>query len=89
MVIFTNHARMQMARRHISEAAALEAVEGPQQTIYLSGRRYVHQNRYFDPIEGKEMIIRVFVEPSTDDMIVVSAYRTSQISEYWIDEPPE
>ena len=33
------------------------------------------------------MLLRVFVEDSSDGLIVVSAYQTSKISKYWLGEP--
>ena len=86
MVIFTVHARVQMTARGIPESMVLESVERPQQTIPINERRPINQSRYFDHSEGKEMMLRVFVEPLGDDVIVVSVYRTSRINKYWISE---
>ena len=79
--------RVLMVARQISETMVLEAVERPQQTIRVGAGRQVSQNRYFDAFEMKEMLLRVFVEPSEDDLIVLSVYRTSRIRKYWIEEP--
>ena len=87
MIVFTVHSRVQMAARQISEARVLEAVERPHQTIWVGGGRLVNQNRYFDAIEMKEMMLRVFVEPSENNLIAVSVYRTSRIGKYWMEEP--
>ena len=84
---FTNHARAQMAARDISEAEVLEVLNNSQQTITMGSVRKVLQNRYFDSDQMKDMILRVVVESSDDNVTIVSVYRTSRISKYWLGEP--
>jgi hypothetical protein len=86
LVIFTTHARVQMAVRDISEDDVLEVLNNPQQTIEFDGVRTVFQSRSFDVNRVKEMLLRVFVEESSDGLIVVSTYQTSKISKYWSGE---
>ena len=76
-----------MAARDISEAEVLGVVRNTQQTITVGRIRRILQNRYFDSNQAKEMILRVVVEISDDDQMIVSVYRTSRISKYWLGEP--
>ena len=77
-----------MAARLISEAQVVEVLETPQQRIRIGRGRQIYQNRYFDAIELREMMIRVVVEASEVDPIVVSVYRTSRVRKYWVEEAP-
>lgn len=77
-----------MAARQNSEAQVVEVLERPQQRIRIGRGRQIYQNRYVDPIGLREMMIRVIVEGSEDDPIVVSVYRTSNVRKYWQEEPP-
>jgi hypothetical protein len=47
----------------------------------------IFQSSDFDDNQMKEMMLRVFVEYSSDSLIVMSTYRTSRISKYWLGEP--
>ena len=73
--------------RSISAEIVLETAESPQQNVPAALGRRIHQSRYFDTIEEKEMIIRVIVETLGDDLIVISAYKTSRVRRYWLEEP--
>jgi len=37
---------------------------------------------YFDPVLQKEMLLRVVVEETADELVVVTVYKTSQIDRY-------
>ena len=38
--------------------------------------------RYFDGVLHQEMLIRIVVEDGSDDTVVVTIYKTSQIDKY-------
>lgn len=76
-----------MADRDIPEDDALEVLNNPDQTIVVDDVRMIFQSSDFDDNQMKEMMLRVFVEYSSDSPIVMSTYRTSRISKYWLGEP--
>lgn len=41
------------------------------------------QGKYYDPIENKEMLLRVIGEESEKQFHVVTVYKTSNIEKYW------
>ena len=86
MVAFTFHARLQMGERNISLEAAENVIRSPQQRIAGHSGRAIYQSRYFDTIEEKEMILRVAVERQGDNLTVISAYQTSRLRKYWVEE---
>lgn len=76
-----------MADRDIPEDDVLEVLNNPDQTIVVDDVRMIFQSSDFDDNQMKEMMLRVFVEYSSDSLIVMSTYRTSRISKYWLGEP--
>jgi hypothetical protein len=48
--------------------------------------RFVIQNKCYDNITEKDMLIRVIVEDTGDTLKVISVYKTSKIGKYWIEE---
>ena len=85
-IIVTGHARLEAQRRGIELDLVLSIVEHPQQKVPSLKNRLVLQSKYHDKIIGKEMLLRVIVEPAGNDLKVVSVYRTSKINKYWIEE---
>jgi LysM repeat protein len=82
-IIITNHARFEAQRRQIDLELAQAIVENPGQKIPSQRARIVFQNRYYDKIENKEMLLRVIVAQSGDKLKVISVYKTSKIDKYW------
>ena len=46
--------------------------------------RIIAQSKYYDKIEGKEMLLRVVAIESATHCKVVTVYKTSRIDKYWI-----
>ncbi|MFQ5924812.1 MAG: DUF4258 domain-containing protein [Dehalococcoidia bacterium] len=83
MLVITEHAWFEMNRRQVSEDHVRSVAENPQQTLTIGGGRVVHQSRYFDPAEAREMLLRVVAEEREDDFYVITVYKTSKIDKYW------
>lgn len=45
--------------------------------------RVIVQNRYFDEVEGKEMLLRVIGKEYGTEFRVITVYKTSKIDKYW------
>lgn len=82
-LIITSHARFQMRRRSIPESLVVEASLEPQQTLPMQYGRAINQSKYINGALGREMLIRVVVEPRGVELHVVTAYKTSRIEKYW------
>jgi hypothetical protein len=70
---FSNHALMEMQRRATPADLVEEVLQGPQQVLVQPNGVKVHQSRV-DFGEGKEYLLRVFVNDQVDPAIVVTAY---------------
>ncbi len=83
MIILTAHAEEQVQSRSIPRELILGTIENPQQSISGYKARRIHQSRYYDGFENKEMLIRIITEIRGDDVIVISIYKTSKLEKYW------
>jgi hypothetical protein len=81
----THHARLEMARRGISELTVRRILDAPQQRFEVLTGRDVLQSRVI--LGGREYLIRIFVDVDRVPPEVVTAYRTSKISKYWRVDP--
>jgi hypothetical protein len=79
------HAIFEAGRRGISEEFIKLVVNNPQQKLPSKKERVIIQNKYFDQEEKKEMLLRIIGIETSEKFEVVTAYKTSKISKYWIE----
>lgn len=77
----TDHARLEMRRRGISEEVVREVLSQPDQRLPVRPGREVLQSR--KDFGGKIYLVRVFVDVDRTPAQVVTVYRTSKIGKYW------
>ncbi len=87
-IIITGHARFEAKRRQIATDLILSVVAAPQQQLPAAKGRTILQSRYHDPVQGKEMLLRVIVKKSETTDLVITVYKTSKIDKYWMEEKP-
>jgi hypothetical protein len=83
----TDHARLEMERRHITEAEIARVLSAPGQIEIARPGRAVYQSHVEHGDLPKTYLLRVFVDIDRQPPEVVTAYRTSQIEKYWRNEP--
>ncbi|MEW6033628.1 MAG: DUF4258 domain-containing protein [Chloroflexota bacterium] len=88
-VVISDHARFEMDRRHIDEEVVLKVAHNPEQVLTAGKGRLVHQGKYHDPVEAREMLLRVVLERRAGELHVVTVYKTSRIDKYWRREVQE
>ncbi len=81
--IFTDHARLEILRRGLSEEMVRAILLAPEQRIEVRPGREVLQSKISSGQPGKAFLIRVFVDIDRRPAEVVTAYRTSKIEKYW------
>ncbi len=84
-VTITGHAGFEASRRGITEELIMSVVKKPQQKLPSKKGRIIVQNRYYDSLENKEMLLRVIGIEALDEFKVLTVYKTSKISKYWIE----
>ena len=85
-VVLTDHAKFETNRRQLSEETVISVAQAPEQFIRLPKGRRICQSKYYDSQESKEMLLRVVCEEKNDLLLVVTAYRTSKIDKYWVED---
>jgi len=83
-IIVTEHAKFEAKRRQIDLELILSTAKNPQQEIPGKKNRVIRQSKYYDKINGREMLLRVIVEQAKDALKIISVYRTTKIEKYWM-----
>jgi hypothetical protein len=81
--IFSNHALQELQRRGLQQNMVESVLNNPQQIIAEKEGRKAYQSQV-DFGGGKIYLVRVIVADNLDPAVVITAYRTSKITRYWI-----
>jgi Domain of unknown function (DUF4258) len=84
-VILSKHAKEQMETRGISEVQVWEVVQNPEQSIKHDDEKIILQSRVTLD-EGKNYLIRVFINVMKEPNLIITVYKTSKIKKYWKNE---
>ena len=76
------HARKKAAKREINEAEVEQTVMQPDSIIPGNRPRSIFMRRYLDEILKTEMLLRVVVEETDAEAVVVTLYKTSKFRKY-------
>ena len=76
------HALENLAEREVDRTEAEAALHHPEFVVDDPPGRRILMRRYLDSVLRQEMLLRVVVEESADELIVVTVYKTSQIKRY-------
>ncbi len=79
----TEHAKLEMARRQISDAEVSQVLTAPEQSEAVNSERVVYQSRVIWGQIPRPYLLRVVVDTDREPPEVVTVYRTSKISKYW------
>jgi len=79
----TDHARLEMARRQISEAEVGRVLAAPEQTECMREGRAIYQSRVERGEPPTIYVLRVVVDIDREPSEVVTAYRSSKVQKYW------
>lgn len=82
-LIFTPHALFEMNRRDLTQETVKDVVDHPDQNWEIREGRLLFQKCVNMGIPEKKYLIRVFVDVISDQMEVVTAYKTTKIEKYW------
>jgi hypothetical protein len=76
------HAVKNLADREIDRSEADRTLVAPEFVVPGQPGRKIYMRRYFDTTLHREMLLRVIVEETADEIVVVTIYKTSQIDKY-------
>ena len=61
----------------------MQVAEEPHQVVPARNGLECRQSKFFDPVIGKEYLLRVIINPHETPNLVVTAYKTSKLKKYW------
>ena len=76
------HTIQNLFDREIDRQEVERALAQPEYSVPGYEGRQVYMRRYQDKILGLEMLLRIVVEETEDELVVVTVYKTSQIGRY-------
>ncbi|MGE0683828.1 MAG: hypothetical protein AB7P69_23370 [Candidatus Binatia bacterium] len=79
---WTPHALQNLIDREIDRAEADKTLITPEFIVPGQFPRMVYMRRYDDALLRQEMLLRVIIEETIAEIVVVSVYKTSQIGRY-------
>jgi hypothetical protein len=79
----TDHARLEMMRRQISDAEVESVLAAPEHTECVREGRAVYQARIELGEPAKTYLLRVVVDVDRQPAEVVTVYRSSKVQKYW------
>lgn len=83
----TDHARLEMYRRQITEEQVACVLANPQGVEVVRMGRRAYQSVMKIGEMDRAYLVRVIVDVDETPKVVVTAYRTSKISKYWSTNP--
>jgi hypothetical protein len=83
MIVLSEHAQAQAARRSVSQEVVLAVARAPEQRVSVRPGREIRQSRVAMPAGGTLYLLRVVVDAGPTEETVVTVYRTSKIDKYW------
>jgi len=79
---WTTHAERKAAEREVARAEVELAVRRPDSVAAGEPPRVIHMRRYTDAVLQTPMLLRVVVEETPSEWIVVTLYKTSKFGKY-------
>ncbi len=79
---WTPHARQEATRREISVNEAEKTITHPDSVVPARLPRRIFMRRYADSVLQTEMLLRVVVEETETEWVIVTLYKTSKFKKY-------
>ena len=80
---WSEHAVENLGEREIDRSEVELTLRNPEVIVPDPPAREVYMRRYFDRVLQQEMLMRLVVEQTESESVVVTVYKTSQIERYW------
>jgi len=71
-----------LLKREVDRSAAEQTLTNPDDILPADPPRVIYQRVYYDKVLGQEMLLRVVIEESQEEQLVVTIYRTSKLEKY-------
>lgn len=82
LVRFSSHALDNLTDREIDRAEVEKTLATPDQVEPGQAGRNVYMRKYDDRVLGQVMLLRVVVEETALELVIVTIYKTSRMARY-------
>ena len=79
---WTAHAKKKATIREIAPLEVERTVADPDWVAPAQPPRRIHNRRYFDETLQMDVLLRVVIEETPTELVIVTAYKTSQLERY-------
>lgn len=79
---WTLHAQAALEERNIDRGEVELTIAAPEQVVIDPPRRTVLARRYVVRRLGRQMLLRIVVEETAEERVVVTVYKTSRFGKY-------
>lgn len=79
---WTDHAERDLRVREIDRYQAEQTLHAADTVVSGRAGRAIYQRRYFDRVLAQEMLLRVIIEETELERVVVTLYKTSKLEKY-------
>jgi hypothetical protein len=79
---WTSHARKKTANREIADREVEQTIAQPDSITPGRLPRRIFMRRYRDPVLQTDMLLRVVVEETADEFVIVTLHKTSKFQKY-------
>ena len=79
---WTPHAQKKVARREVEATAVEQTLAQPDFVVPGQPPRRIFMRRYFDAVLQTDMLLRVVVEETAEEFVIVTLYKTSKFKKY-------
>jgi hypothetical protein len=81
-VRWSSHACRMLSEREVEQAEAEQTLTSPDEIVPTEPCRTICQRVYFDSALGQNMLLRLVVEETDTERVVVTVYKTSRLDKY-------
>lgn len=81
-VRWSPHAKEMLLDRDVELSEAEETLTNPDDILPADWPRVMYQRVYYDKMLGQEMMLRLVVEESPKEQVVVTIYKSSKLDKY-------
>jgi hypothetical protein len=82
-VRWTTHALTNLDEREVSREEVERIIAAPEHEVPGRPGRTIRMGLYYDKLLSQTMLLRIVVEHSVNELVVVTVYKTSQIQKYF------
>lgn len=79
---WSSHAKRMLLEREVEQGEAEQTLTNPDIILPCEPHRKIYQRVYFDKVLCQDMLLRLVVEETEAERVIVTVYKTSRLDKY-------